>query len=284
MTSDTRRVAWRIGYDGAVFHGFQRQDGWTTVQGVMEEVLSRLCDRPMTVWGAGRTDTGVHARGQVVHAEVPVRWDPSALTRAMRACLRPYPMAVWAWAVPGEGFHSRFSATGRVYAYRLATGPVPPIFDRHRCWHLPFSLNLGWMEEASLDFIGTHHFGAFRSVDCQSKRDCITVQAAGWQQCGPHQYEWWVRAPSFLHRMVRIMVGTLVAIGRGHRPLETVRLGLASGDRRDAGPTAPPHGLTLEEVVYATEILDWHDECGGDGNDGRFADGVCFLEGAERFR
>lgn len=237
-----------LSYDGTRFVGWQRQAEGESIQGLLEDALARFEGGPVVVHGAGRTDAGVHALGQVGSARVSFSHDPATLTRALNAHLPP-DIRVVSVEDAAEGFHARFSAGGKTYRYRIRNTPVADPFDRAFSWHLPEPLSVDAMNRAAAALVGTHDFGAFRSVGGEPSTPVRTVTRSAWQQAGGLlTYE--ISGDGFLRHMVRAIVGTLVEIGRGWRQPEEVAALLARGSRADAGATAPPHGLFLVSVDY----------------------------------
>lgn len=254
-------------YDGTEFVGWQRQAQGRSIQGELEAALGRLDGGEVKAVGAGRTDAGVHALGQVASATVRRSMAPDALGRALNALLPTSVRIVSVEAVDSE-FSARFSARTKTYRYRLLTGPVASPFDRHYAWHVKTPLDLCAMTEAYERLIGYHDFSAFRSTgsDVVSTRrtvlearliDPTAGEPLSWQTPGPNVdltpeglllFE--VRGDGFLRHMVRTIVGTLVEVGQARREPESVSVALASGRRADAGATAPAHGLFLVRVDY----------------------------------
>ena len=250
-------TALTVSYDGAAFHGFARQDGPVTVQGSLEEGLRVALHREVATTGAGRTDAGVHALGQVVSfergADDP---DPASLLRSLNALCRPS-IVVTGARTASPGFDARHSAVAREYRYRLVTGPVPPLFLARTAWWLKGSLDLGAMREGAAALVGEHDFRSFCVAEsAQGKRtvrDIEVLEIVPGVELGEHCLTVRVVGRSFLHSMVRIVVGTLVEVGRGRRPAAWVGEALEACSRASAGPTAPPHGLTLVHVSYPEE-------------------------------
>lgn len=238
-----------IAYDGTAFRGWARQPGIRTVQGVLEDALARLVGEPRRLSVAGRTDAGVHARGQVASFHAPDGLDPDRLQRAINAMLGPEVVVVQAAPAPA-GFDARHSAAGRAYVYSIATGPWPDPFTARFVWHRPGELSIVRMRRATLDLVGEHDFASFcrspqpPSTGTVRKLRRLAVRARGARVA--------VRAEAnaFLHQMVRSLVGTLVAVGEGRLEPESMLAILAAGSRAAAGPVAPPHGLTLVRVTY----------------------------------
>lgn len=245
-----------LAYDGAPFSGFARQPDQLTVQGVLEQALSRLLGQPVTTTAAGRTDRGVHAHGQVVHADVDAtvpqarRW--LADLRGLRGRLdRMVGDAITVWAVRRvpDGFDARASATARQYRYRIVDAPMLDPLLRHAVWHVATPLRVSAMRRGARLLLGEHDFAAF----CRRPRVGTTVRRLDEVRISRPAVgivDLRFRAPAFCHQQVRAMVGCLVAIGRGLRPPEWIGEVLASRDRAQAAPVAPPQGLLLERVFY----------------------------------
>lgn len=250
------RYAFRIEYDGQPFQGWQRQaEGQPSVQAAIEAALARIDPSQPTITGAGRTDTGVHATGQVAHADLSREWDPFRLAGAVNAHLRPLPVAVTACAAVPEDFHARFSATERRYLYRILPRRAPPVLARGQVWQILHPLDADAMREAATHLIGEHDFTTFRAVQCQAKSpvktlDEITIRPVD----TPHGEELHLtfRARSFLHNQVRSLTGTLERVGAGSWTPDDVAHALAARDRSACGPVAPPQGLCLTGVGYET--------------------------------
>jgi len=246
-----------VSYDGARFHGFARQDGLATVQGALEKALHTALRRSVATSGAGRTDTGVHALGQVVsYQEAPGDPGTPELLRSLNALAGPG-IVVTGVRRAAPGFDARHSAVCREYRYRIVTGPVPPLFLAGRSWWVKRSLDLGAMREGALALLGEHDFRSFCVSDSAEGRRCVreieTIEITPSQEMGEHCVVLRIVGRSFLHSMVRIVAGTLVEVGRGRRDPAWVGSALAACDRAAAGPTAPPEGLTLWHVTYPPE-------------------------------
>jgi tRNA pseudouridine38-40 synthase len=237
-----------LAYDGTRFVGWQRQSGGESIQGLLEEALGRFEGAAVTAHGAGRTDAGVHALGQVASARVGCAHEPAAITRGLNATLPP-DVRVLRVEDADESFHARFSATGKTYRYQIRNTPVASPFDRAFAWHLPEPLALDAMASAAELLVGKHDFNAFRSIGSETSTTVRTVTRSGWRaDAGVLSYE--ISGDGFLRHMVRTVVGTLVEIGRGWRAADDVKTLLAGGVRAQAGATAPPHGLFLVSVDY----------------------------------
>jgi tRNA pseudouridine38-40 synthase len=251
MTSDgSHRICLAVQYDGGAFHGWQLQRRERSVQGEMEQVLTRLFAAPARVLGSGRTDRGVHATGQVAAVDAPAHWSASELRRALNALL---PREIWisgAWPVAPR-FHPRFDALSRSYVYRvgLAEQSVSP-FHARWCWPLRRELDVGLMQNASSLIVGDHSFRAFAKAGQEERGDRCIVAGAEWQPWEPLGIEFHITANRFLHHMVRYLVGTLVAVGMGRRPLEDIERLLAGMPGLLTSPPAPPEGLFLTRVGY----------------------------------
>jgi tRNA pseudouridine38-40 synthase len=247
-----------VSYDGAAFHGFARQDGRETVQGELECALATALRREVVTTCAGRTDAGVHALGQVVSfAEAPDDPDHSELLRSMNALAGPH-IAVTGIRRAAPGFDARHSALCREYRYRIVTGPVPPLFLAGRSWWVKGALDLGAMRDGAAHLLGEHDFRSFCVTESaegkRTVRGIEVLEIAPALEMGEHCVIVRVVGRSFLHSMVRIVVGTLVEVGRGRKAHAWVAESLAAQDRSAAGPTAPPEGLTLWYVTYPDEV------------------------------
>ena len=248
-----------VAYDGSTFHGFQRQPGLPTVQGELEEALAIALQRPIVVSGAGRTDAGVHARGQVVSFPAEDRELPeaSALARSITA-LTPRSIAIREVRVASPSADARFSALGRRYTYRIAVGRTPPVLSSAMTWWIPRDLDVAAMRTAAALLVGHHDFKAFcvsasaREKSTMRSIDALSVDTA--DLVGEPVVAVTVAGRSFLHSMVRIIVGTLAEVGGGKRTVRDVADALASCQRARAGQTAPAAGLVLEEVSYPDGI------------------------------
>ena len=249
-------MRWRIDlkYDGTGFHGWARQDGLRTVQGTVEQALGtvlRLPERP-AVTCAGRTDTGVHARGQVVHVWLPEETVARDLLRRLNGVL-PQDVAVTAVAPAAPGFDARFSALSRRYVYRLCDDPVgwDPL-TRTEVLRVLRPLDVERMAEAAKSLLGEHDFAAF----CRKREGASTVRTLldfSWRRTAPGRVESTVVADAFCHSMVRALVGSMIAVGDGRRDTSWPATVLAGRVRDSAVTVVPPHGLTLEEVRYPAD-------------------------------
>lgn len=233
-------------YDGADFHGWQVQPGLRTVQGVVEEALRRLVNEEVRLAGAGRTDAGVHAEGQVASFQTGSRLSPEILRRGLNGLLPPDVTALSAARVE-EGFHARFDARSRTYRYTIATRRRS--VGRAYAWFVPYPLDVAPMRAAAGFFTGRHDFLSFCNAAQERTGHVCTVAGCEWSASG-REMTLEVTADRFLRGMVRTMVGTMVDVGRGKLPVEAVRGILEARDRRVSGPAAPAHGLCLVRVGY----------------------------------
>lgn len=248
------RYALRIEYDGRPFAGWQWQEAHPSVQAALETAVSRIEPvLPARVSGAGRTDAGVHATGQVAHLDLGRAWDPARLAAALNAHLRPDPVAVVAAAQVADGFHARFDAIEREYLFRLVSRRAPLVHDRGLAWRVGHPLDLAAMRTAAAALVGHHDFTTFRSSICQAKSPVRTLDALEIDELpatSGREYRFRLRARSFLHNQVRSIVGTLERVGRGAWPPARVAEALAARDRAACGPVSPPDGLYLVAVRY----------------------------------
>jgi tRNA pseudouridine38-40 synthase len=238
-----------VEYDGGPFVGWQRQETGPSIQAALEDAVFALAGERVVVHGAGRTDAGVHARGQVAHFDIAAEKRLEEVRGALTFHLKPQPIVVVSAEVAPAGFHARFSATHRRYRYRILNRRTPAALERGHVWHVPVPLDTEAMQAAATLLIGTHDFNSFRSVSCQAKSSIKTLDELRVGRCG-EEICIAVGARSFLHNQVRILVGTLQLVGRGQWSKADVEAALAARDRTRAGPTAPPDGLCLMEVRY----------------------------------
>lgn len=243
-----RRFKLIMEYEGTVYHGWQVQPGLATVQGLLQAALARIAGTSVEVTGAGRTDAGVHALGQVASFTADLRLDGATLRRALNATLPRDIVVRTAEDAPWD-FDARRSARSKTYRYTLLRRDVPSAWFARHSLHVPTPLDLGAMGEAATAVLGTHDFSAFRAGTCGAATPVRTILQASWRR----EEDLWhfeITGNAFLQHMVRILVGTLLEVGRGKcRPSDLAGI-LASLDRRCAGKTAPPHGLCLVEVHY----------------------------------
>lgn len=247
------RYALKLEYDGQPFAGWQRQASLPSVQAAVEAALGRLEPGPHTIAAAGRTDAGVHATGQVAHADLTKPWDPFRLSEALNYHLKPHPVAVLACAQVDEGFHARFSAVERRYLFRLVARRAPVVHERGRVWQVLHPLDVQAMRAGAAHLLGLHDFTTFRAALCQAKSPVKTLDELRIEDHEtPHgrEYRFHLRARSFLHNQVRSIVGTLERVGAGAWTPEDVKAALAARNRAACGPVCPPQGLYLSGVGY----------------------------------
>jgi tRNA pseudouridine38-40 synthase len=236
-------------YDGSPFVGWQRQANGLSVQEVLETAVEHYCQIEGQVQGAGRTDAGVHALGQVAHVDLPRNDRVQVVANALNAHLRPHPVSVLkAEAVP-EDFHARFSAIERGYEYRILNRRGPAALDANRVWWVAAPLDVDAMHAGSQALIGRHDFTSFRATVCQADSPVRTIDALSVSRQAD-MVVLTIRARSFLHHQVRNIMGTLKLVGEGKWKPRDVARALEARDRAEGGPTAPPTGLYLTHVRY----------------------------------
>ena len=238
-----------IEYDGTPFVGWQMQGVGASVQSVLTEALAGCCNHAVKVAGAGRTDAGVHALGQVAHVDLAKDWRADKLRDAMNAHLRPHPVAVLAAGKVADDFDARFSARKRHYLYRIVNRRADLALERTRAWRVPRRLDADAMHAAAKALNGKHDFTAFRSTECQAKSPVKTLDRLDVTRRGD-EVRIETSARSFLHNQVRSMVGSLVLVGDGKWSAADLARVLAARDRAACGPVAPPEGLYLVSVDY----------------------------------
>jgi len=238
-----------IEYDGGAFLGWQRVTQGASAQGALEEAIFKATGERVEVQGAGRTDSGVHALGQVAHVDIERHITPWRLADAINALVRPAPVSVLEAREAAADFHARFNAVRRVYVYRIANRRAPLALDRGRCWRVPRELDVAKMQRAGQALVGKHDFTTFRDANCQAKSPIKSLHVCDVKDAGEEVHVW-CEAPSFLHRQVRSIVGTLVDVGVGRMTPMEVAAALAAKDRSMCGPVAPADGLYLVRVDY----------------------------------
>jgi tRNA pseudouridine38-40 synthase len=243
-----RNIKVVVGYDGTDYFGFQYQPEVPTIQAELERVLARIVKEPVTVYGSGRTDTGVHAAGQVISFRTAGTIPIERLCVAMNSLLSSSIAAVQADEVDGS-FHARYSARSRLYVYDILNRDVPDALTSRFCWHVRRPLSVGEMNESAKPLMGTHDFSSFACADRDEGSPMRDLREIEVTRSGEHVIVA-MRANAFLRSMVRVIIGTLVEIGLGIRPGSDVERILEAADRRQAGKTAPAHGLCLREVEY----------------------------------
>ena len=236
-------------YDGGPYKGFQAQDNLPTVQGAVEAAVKAFCGEDIRLQAAGRTDTGVHATGQVIHLDLTKDWRPEVVMNALNAHLVPQPIAVLEAALAPEPFHARFSASGRRYVYRILNRMGPPALEQGRVWHVKKPLDAQAMHQAAQALVGHHDFTTFRDMNCQAKSPMKTLdEIRVWREGEEVRLAFASR--SFLHRQVRSMTGSIAEVGVGRWTAQDLADALAARDRTACGPVAPAHGLCLVAVAY----------------------------------
>ncbi len=249
------RYRFTIEYDGAPYAGWQRQNDVPSVQGALETALTKLGETAI-VQGAGRTDAGVHATGQVAHADLQRPWKPFRLMEALNAHLHQSgePVAVLNCEQMNDDFHARFSATRRHYVYRIAPRRAALVLDRGRAWQVKVPLDVTAMDKAAKCLLGAHDFTTFRSTECQAKSpvktlDRLDVATREWH--GMSTIEITTNARSYLHNQVRSLAGCLVQVGTGRWNEADLVAALEARNRSACAPVAPAHGLYLTLVEYS---------------------------------
>lgn len=251
------RFALLIDYDGTPFYGWQRQAaGQPSVQAAVEAALSRLEPGDHTIAAAGRTDTGVHATGQVATVDLVRDWDPFRLSEALNWHLKPSPVAVIRAARVADDFHARFSAVERRYLFRLIARRAPVTHDKGRVWQVLNPLDTDAMRAGAAHLLGRQDFTTFRSTMCQAASPVKTLDELSITEqpyTGGVEYRFTLRARSFLHNQVRSIVGTLERVGAGSWAPDDVKFALDARDRAACGPVCPPQGLYLTGVGYPSD-------------------------------
>ena len=237
-----------IEYHGGPFQGWMRLPGKPTVQGAIEAAAAKLDGGPVEVYGAGRTDSGVHAMGQVAHLDLAID-RPGKVADALNFHLRPLPIAILKAEKVDEDFHARFSAKARHYRFVIINRRADLTVDKGLAWRISPKLDAGAMHHAAQVLLGVHDFTTFRDVECQAKSPVKTLDRFDVARYGD-RIECTLSAQSFLHRQVRSMVGALVEVGRGKRDARWLTEIMEARDRTACGPVSPPDGLFLEKVDY----------------------------------
>jgi len=238
-----------IEYDGTPYVGWQAQDSGPSVQGVLTDAIAAFAGERVAVAGAGRTDTGVHALGQVAHIDLAKDWDVGNVRDAINFHLRPHPVAVLVAEPAAADFDARFSAIKRHYLYRIINRRADLTLDLNRAWRVPRPLDCAAMQSAAQRLIGKHDFTTFRSTECQAKSPVKTLDRLDVARDGD-DVRITASARSFLQHQVRSMVGSLVHVGEGKWTADDLALALAARNRAACGQVAPPHGLYLVRVEY----------------------------------
>jgi len=242
-----------IEYDGTGFFGWQVQDHAPSVQGALQNAVAAFSGERATVSGAGRTDAGVHALGQVAHIDLAREWETDVVRDALNAHLRPHPIAVLSAETVPPDFDARFSAIKRHYLYRIVARRADLTLERDRAWRVPRPLDVDAMHAAAQRLVGKHDFTTFRAAECQAKSPVKTLDRLDVSRAGGEIHVN-AAARSFLHHQVRSMVGTLALVGDGKLTADDLARALAAKDRTQCGPVAPACGLYLVRVDYAIPL------------------------------
>lgn len=238
-----------IEYDGSPYVGWQRQKTHRSVQQVLEEAIPKFSNETVTVHGAGRTDAGVHAMGQVAHIDLNREFTTDKLRDAMNHFMKDEPVSILLAEEVDENFHARFSAYARHYIYRIVDRRADLTFDRKLAWRAMSPVDAEAMHEAAQYLVGKHDFSTFRDAQCQADSPVKSLSKIEVQRDGD-EIDIYVSAPSFLHRQVRSITGSLMEIGRGKKPVSWMKEILEAADRSQCGTVAPPDGLYLSQVDY----------------------------------
>ena len=237
-----------IEYDGTNFVGWQQQENGQSIQSTLQEALVKLSNEKVSIFGAGRTDAGVHAYGQVASFALSKKIEIDVIRDGLNQHLRPYPISVQKAELVDDDFHARFSAKKRWYEYKIINRRPPLTIDVNRAWCVYKSLDIEKMKRESSLFLGKHDLNAFRSAHCQSKNSIKTIDSVSIKN-KDEKIIFEVSAKSFLHSQLRIMIGTLVDIAKGN--INKTVLDIINSKQRDlAGQTAPAHGLYLKKIEY----------------------------------
>ncbi len=238
-----------IEYDGTPFSGWQRQEAALTVQGALEASATKLIGQEIQVFGAGRTDAGVHALGQAAHLDICDDFPAHKLADALNAHLRPHPVSILSAKAVGDSFHARFDAIKRYYHYRIMSRRADLTLDKGLVWRVPYPLDVAAMRQGAAYFEGIHDFSTFRDTQCQARTPIRSLDPIQITRRGD-MVDVFCSAKSFLHRQVRSIVGSLVEVGRGRQAPEWIGEILGACARDRCGPVAPAHGLYLTKVIY----------------------------------
>ncbi|HJD65230.1 MAG TPA: tRNA pseudouridine(38-40) synthase TruA [Rickettsia endosymbiont of Diachasma alloeum] len=238
-----------IEYLGTNLAGWQRQSEVISVQQILEEAIYKFSGEQVTLSASGRTDAGVHAIGQVAHLDLSKYFEPYKIIRAINYFVRPYKVSIVNCELAQNGFHARFSATARHYVYRILNRPYPSVIDLDRVWWISVPLDISAMQKSSLYLLGKHDFTSFRASSCQSKSPIKTLTKLDIIK-EDEEIKLYFSAPSFLHHMVRNIVGSLVLVGKNIWQAEQMQQVLEAANRKAAGPTAPACGLYFIKSDY----------------------------------
>lgn len=241
-----------IEYHGAPYCGWQRQNGQPSVQEEVEKAIAKFCQQDVRVHAAGRTDTGVHATGQIAHFDLDYGTRPLTgfdVAKAINAYLRPQPIAILKAEEAGDDFHARFNATNKLYRYRILNRVAPIAIDQGFAWHVWKPLDVPLMNKVAQNLLGTHDFTTFRDSECQAKSPVRSISRIELVRKNDEVFME-VEGRSFLHHQVRNMIGTLVMVGEGKWNEDDFMKAFHARDRTKGGKTAPADGLTLVRIDY----------------------------------
>lgn len=243
-----------IEFDGTDYAGWQRQKNGPSIQQSIEEAIFRFCGETVSIVAAGRTDAGVHGAGMVAHADIEKTTDAGRLRDAVNYHLRPAPISILEASAMPDGFHARFSCTGRHYRYDILNRRAPPTWQRHQLWHVTKALDHAAMDSAAQYLVGRHDFSTFRASQCQARSPLKTLTRINVSRSGDI-VSVSCHAPSFLHHQVRSFVGSLVQVGLGSWTPKDLDVALQAADRTQCGPVAPPQGLYFVRADYDDKTL-----------------------------
>ncbi len=252
MAAPRKNVRFTVAYDGRAFHGWQRHHGVPTVQGALEAALCEVCDAPVEVRGAGRTDRGAHALGQVANARLPEAVDVDALQSAVQAAL-PQGISVRDVRITSRDFHARMSAVGKRYVYTIHNEAELPAEAQGRVWHVPGPLDVEAMGACLEVFVGEHDFASFATKANHARKSSVRTVSSFTLEHDAPRIILRIEADGFLYKMVRNLVRAIAKVGEGRWTVSRLREILAARDRQAAPGTAPASGLCLEEVFYPPE-------------------------------
>lgn len=238
-----------IEYDGTPFVGWQRQENGLSVQQLVEEAIEKFSAEVVRIQGSGRTDSGVHAKGQVAHFDLAAPRDDRAVRDGLNYFLKPHPVSIIEAEAVEETFNARRDAKERTYLYRILNRRSPAALEAGRVWHVAAPLDVALMQAGAARLVGHHDFTSFRASECQAKSPLRTLDELSVQRLGD-EVQITARARSFLHHQVRNMVGTLALVGQGKWAADDVTAALNACDRSQGGPTAPPDGLYFMRVQF----------------------------------
>ena len=239
-----------IEYDGTRYYGWQKQKNLITIQGQIESALNNLTKKNIEIMGSGRTDAGVHALGQIAHFDLEETFDPFKIQMALNFFLKMDDITIIDCKKVSNNFHSRFSATQRIYQYKILNRKAPPTIDKNHLYHIPFTLNLELITKATNYLIGKHDFSSFRDSECQAENSIRRIDYIKITKEKNNIIIIEIAAKSFLHHMVRNIIGTLVQFSKKNIDPAKIKNILKAKDRTKSGPNAPSWGLYFYKVIY----------------------------------